>query len=813
MVQATEKPAAGARDELRGLLSTFRNASADLRQEVIFARDRRSQAIQAAQQARTNARAAADKAFARVTTVYDRARTSLSESSKLSRSDRTTRLELLLGGFSGLGEGAPPPSADPAKEIATHAAHAEQALQYIRTALGEAGGRRGSGVGMIRLVAGLIGVLGLSLAATSLFLSGSAMVTLVGLALTVAGVGGAIAAPSLVGTEHATSFGSPVAAFEQLARALAGARRAYRRWTEDIDAALSRSVREADAAYQQAIDFLKPVFEQARANVDPGLSALRRDLRPWLLDWTDEAWASWTPAVEPGAVLRIGTLLAGADAHRLEAPAFLPLPPTRALLIKAPPSRQGQASGLVTAVLFRLLAALPPEQVTFSIVDPLGRGASLNQLLPLGDYDEQFVRGRVWVDAEEIEAELGALLDLATARKSALRLATDPLHVVVVLNFPEAMGESSAIRLWRLMQQGPSVRIWPIVLADLARPAPIGVRLADLEGDATVIAGGKHGFILEEDGFSDCELRPDDAPSPAVASRIVQQVGGAVSRYTLLFDQVAPERDLWWQGDAGNSTAATIGAWENGNPAALILGGESAEHLAIVGGPESGKSSLLRTLAISLALAYSPRELEILLFDASNGRLLAPFDGRAPHLRFERLTTAQELPLKLFQPVRAELDRRSALRRNDDLTSLTAFRRRSGNPLSRVVVMIDALDELFARGGPASSGELAKLLSSLISVPGDSGVQAVLSFRSLARIPQPIKGLIPRVSQAIVLPLPPADATTLLGQNSEPPGAPGHALALPVFARPERRPLLTAHLGDARLDYYLGELEELAGRR
>lgn len=809
MVQALDNPAVSARDELRALLSAFRGASATVRQEIAFARERRKQALQQAEVARREARAAADRAFSRVEGIYERARVLLTETSRLSRADRTTRLELLLGGFSGLGDPVSPPAeSDPAKQIAFYAEGAERALRYIQRALG-VGDTATPGVAL-QLISGVVAVLGVSLAATSLVLGGSGVAMLLGLLVGLLGGAGVFALPALI-EPGGSDISSPAGAFEQLSRSLAGARRAYRRWRDEIDAAHGRAVREADAAYQQAMEVLKPVFDQARAQVDPRLSALRRDLAPWLREWKEEEWADWTPPAELAPVLRLGTLLAGIATHRLDAPAFLSLPLARPILIKTSPATRDEAVGLVVSLVFRLLCCVPPDRIRFSFIDPIGRGAAVATALPLADYDERFVRGRVWVGAAEIEEELGSLLSEFVATKRGADGVTD-VQIVVVLDFPDGFGETAAVRLWRLMQEGPAAGVWPIVLVDLARPAPVGVRLADLESCATVVGIGKHGFTLDEDGFTDCELRPDAPPSPALAARIVQRVGSAVSRYAVLFDQVAPPADEWWTGDAGGHVAAPIGARATGEVVRAILGGEAAQHLAIVGGGNSGKTALLRTLSLSLALRYSPHEVDLLLFDAADGALLA-LAGAAPHLRAEHLTTAQELPLKLFQPVRAELDRRAGLRRSRDLGSLAAFRRRSGASLPRLVVAFDGLDDLFVRGGPAASDEITKLLSALLSVPGDGGVQVVMTLRSLARIPQPIRGLIPRVASAVVLPVPAADAVPILGPAVSPPEAPGEAILVPQFLRPEREPFLVAHLGAARLAYYRGVLGALAGKR
>ncbi|GIW09732.1 MAG: hypothetical protein KatS3mg061_0789 [Dehalococcoidia bacterium] len=513
MVQAPERPAASAREELRAVLAAFRQASANLRQEVRLVRERRLSAVQAADQQRASARAAAEQAFRRITAIYERARSTLLGTSRLSQADRTTRLELLLGGFSGLGEVSLEPNAsDPAREITLQADRAETALRYIRQALGLDGDDLRQGTRLAaRLLAGLVIALGCSLVVSSLVLGAMAGVTLAGMVVLVIGLAGTLVLPTLA-SGAASDLRTPAAAFDQLARALAQARRAYRRWNEEIEATHERRVREAESAYQQAIELLQPLFTQATSDVTPALSALQERLGPWLLEWSDERWASWAPPSEPPPVVRLGSLLAGTAPYQLEVPAFLTLPPGRPLLLKSAPTTHPQASGALTALLARLLATFPPAQLSFSLIDPLGHGQSLAPFLQLADYDDQLVRGRVWVGLDEIEDELGALLDEVSHAPASSTAPGQRLHLVVVLNFPEGFSELAAMRLWRLFQQGPSAGVWPLVLVDLGRPLPVGFKLADLEREATVIGSRAGRFLFEEEGLSDCELRLDPPP-------------------------------------------------------------------------------------------------------------------------------------------------------------------------------------------------------------------------------------------------------------------------------------------------------------
>ncbi|ANP49564.1 S-DNA-T family DNA segregation ATPase FtsK/SpoIIIE [Streptomyces griseochromogenes] len=126
-------------------------------------------------------------------------------------------------------------------------------------------------------------------------------------------------------------------------------------------------------------------------------------------------------------------------------------------------------------------------------------------------------------------------------------------------------------------------------------------------------------------------------------------------------------------------------------------------HTAVIGGPQSGKTTLLRTLALSLALTHTPREVAIYGLDLVGGGLgalsglphVGGIAGRADHERAAR-TVAE---------VRGMLAEREAVFREhgidsvDQLRRLRAEGRLPGLGSTDVVLLIDgfgALREEFA---------------------------------------------------------------------------------------------------------------------
>jgi len=96
-------------------------------------------------------------------------------------------------------------------------------------------------------------------------------------------------------------------------------------------------------------------------------------------------------------------------------------------------------------------------------------------------------------------------------------------------------------------------------------------------------------------------------------------------------------------------------------------------HIAVIGGPQSGKTTLLRTLTLSLALTHTPHDIAVYGLDLAGGGLAALAElphvggiaGRADHERAAR-TVAE---------VRALLARREELFREHGIDSVDRFRR------------------------------------------------------------------------------------------------------------------------------------------
>ncbi|MGW1145633.1 type VII secretion protein EccCa [Streptomyces sp. NPDC002454] len=126
-------------------------------------------------------------------------------------------------------------------------------------------------------------------------------------------------------------------------------------------------------------------------------------------------------------------------------------------------------------------------------------------------------------------------------------------------------------------------------------------------------------------------------------------------------------------------------------------------HTAVIGGPQSGKTTLLRTLALSLALTHTPRDVAVYGLDLAGGGLAAlaglphvgGVAGRADHERAAR-TVAE---VRNMLAVRERLFREHGIDSVDQLRRLRARGAIGELPATDVVLLIDgygALREEFA---------------------------------------------------------------------------------------------------------------------
>ena len=102
-------------------------------------------------------------------------------------------------------------------------------------------------------------------------------------------------------------------------------------------------------------------------------------------------------------------------------------------------------------------------------------------------------------------------------------------------------------------------------------------------------------------------------------------------------------------------------------------------HLAVVGGPRSGKSTVLRTVVSSIALSSSPRDSQIYVLDFGGGTFASMAD--LPHVSGVGTRSEPDVVRRIFAEVTGIADRREAYLRSQGIDSVETYRvrRREGS--------------------------------------------------------------------------------------------------------------------------------------
>jgi DNA segregation ATPase FtsK/SpoIIIE, S-DNA-T family len=163
--------------------------------------------------------------------------------------------------------------------------------------------------------------------------------------------------------------------------------------------------------------------------------------------------------------------------------------------------------------------------------------------------------------------------------------------------------------------------------------------------------------------------------------------------------------EVWRQRVARDRLRIAIGLGQDAAPVELDLK-ESAQggmgpHGLIIGATGSGKSELLRTLVLGLAMTHSSQTLNFVLVDFKGGATFLGLDS-LPHTSALITNLADELPLvdRMQDALRGELVRRQeALRAAGNYTSVYDYERarQSGTqlePLPTLLIVVDEFSEL-----------------------------------------------------------------------------------------------------------------------
>lgn len=435
-------------------------------------------------------------------------------------------------------------------------------------------------------------------------------------------------------------------------------------------------------------------------------------------------------------------------------PLLRPLPgPKSTLWVQAPPGRRNEMSALLQTIALRALAAFPPGQLRFTLIDPVGLGQTFAGLLHLADFEPALVNQRPWTESRDIEARLAELtthLEFVVQNYLRNQYATiedynrdagevaEAYRLLILADWPYGATDESARRLRRLIEAGSRCGIYVVIGHDLSQPGPIDPNQAELRRviDRIAWSNDKGRWSWPNHPLDKFDLAWDQPPDPQAMTKIVREIGARAKtalRVEVPFSVVAPPAAQIWSQSSARGIDIPLGRAGARQLQSLKLGEGTSQHVLLAGRTGSGKSTLLHAIVTNAALRYSPDELELYLVDFKKGVEFKNYATRElPHARVVAVESEREFGLSVLEKLDRELTERGERFRRAGVQDVAGFRTaRPAEPLPRVLLVVDEFQELFNEDDRLST-DAAALLDRLVRQGRAFGIHAILGSQSMA---------------------------------------------------------------------------------
>jgi ABC-type multidrug transport system fused ATPase/permease subunit len=568
-------------------------------------------------------------------------------------------------------------------------------------------------------------------------------------------------------------------------------------------------------------------------------------------DWNTDDWSRWAPPTAiPAAIpfafgkVNLADIPGGVPAEErlrhprteFTLPLSLPFPRRSLLLLKAAGLGRALAVDLMQSAMLRLLTAMPPGKVRFTIVDPVGLGDNFSAFMHLADFDEQLVASRIWTDMGHIEQRLA---DLTKHMENVIQVylrkefqsieeynefageMAEPYRVLVVANFPANFSEAAVHRIKSIVASGARCGVFVLMSVDTNMPMPRNFQLSDLEAEGVVLRSSEGGFAVEHADYGPV---PVDFPLPPPVDRfkeIVRAVGGRAKdagRVEVPFSCIIPPEGEWWTGDSRAGIDVPLGRAGAMKLQSLSLGHGTSQHVLISGKTGSGKSTLLHVLITNLALRYSPDELELYLVDFKKGvEFKAYARAQLPHARVVAIESEREFGMSVLQRLDAELRTRGDLLRRFGLQDIKGYRTAQPEArMPRILLMIDEFQEMFVEDDRIAQ-DAALLLDRLVRQGRAFGIHVLLGSQTLGGAYTLARSTIGQMAVRIALQCSESDAHLILSEDNTAARLltrPGEAIYNDANGLYEgNHPFQIVWLPDVERDAYLARLSQLSRGR
>lgn len=521
-------------------------------------------------------------------------------------------------------------------------------------------------------------------------------------------------------------------------------------------------------------------------------------------EWQLPLWENWTPPNEFKNAARFGRLEVEVDKFAgvapkderlampcgasLSVPLLLAYPREGSILFESGKTGAEESIAAINNIIFRLLSAMPPGKVSFTVFDPVGLGQSFAGLMHLADYEQSHINSRIWTQTAQMEEKLAELSEhmekviqmylrneyetIAEYNAQAGSIA-EKYHFLVIASFPANFSDVAARRLRNIATSGARCGVYTLVQWDQRRPMPQDFVPDELRKNGVNIVSGDKGFAFAGRGMAGLRLVLDAPPSAEFATHFLHQVGQSSkdsNRVEVPFADIAPQNSDMWTGDATEELRVPIGRSGATKLQYLAIGKGTRQHALIAGKTGSGKSTLFHVIITNLALWCRPEQVEFYLVDFKKGVEFKCYaNRRLPHARVVAIESDRAFGLSVLERVDAELRRRGDLFRKLGVQDLPGYKRAGGTEnIPRSLLLIDEFQEFFVEEDRVSQGA-AVLLDRIVRQGRAFGIHVLLGSQTLGGAYTLARATLGQMVIRIALQCNEADAYLIMDQDNPAP--------------------------------------------
>ena len=488
---------------------------------------------------------------------------------------------------------------------------------------------------------------------------------------------------------------------------------------------------------------------------------------------------------------------------------------TEHLVISVPSNVVADVVPKVSGMIAQILATYPPGMVRFLLIDPVGLGQNFASFHALSDHDEKLITNRVWSDRRHIRERLEEIIaHIEGVLQTYLRADFESIdqyneqagniaeayRFIFIYDFPENFDSETWLALERIMVSGPRCGVHVVMVWDESKELPHGARREQIIQRAQhyKMNGNELRLIgLEPKQGVSVRFTLDTSPKESIISEIVKnhgrlvKVGASIEiPYEQLMQRVLEEnhdeftadvsrneeladvsKNPNWDSDSSGLDSARqliapLGPSGTRSIQKLIFArGTTVHHALLIGRIGSGKSNLLHVMIVSLAEMYSPEELEIFLVDFKKGVEFKDYAvHRLPHARVVAIESELEFGLSVLRGMDAEMTRRGEVFRFAAVQEIDDYREKTGDPMSRLLLIVDEFHELFADEGAASQ-EALNIVERIARQGRSFGMHMILASQSISGLRLP-RAILDQIGARIAMQCSDADSRTVFADDN-----------------------------------------------